>query len=431
MRIIEVTAAFLAICLLSSCSKAGGEDSAQTPDDKDAGTAEYVTLQAKSQKRGVSYNFSQLPDEDSPLLGPSCSWSYNWGPSTEEAVFKQFANYSMDYCPMVWNDNWSEDKLRALVAAHPETEYLLAFNEPNLTDQANMTPQEAAGYWPRVVAIAKELGLKLISPAMNYGTLEGYHNPYQWLDEFFACDGVSLDDVDGIAVHCYMGSASAVMNYIDGFKKYGKPIWLTEFCNWANDNISEDAQMKYMVETVGALEKDPDVFRYAWFIPRGNGNSKCHNALLTSRLPIELTPLGKVYSNMSTYDKSLYYGVNQVIPAEHYSDCTGQIHVAPTTDATGILDMTDLKKDCRADYLFEVPSGGNYEIEVRFSTYYETSIKISVDGKEAALMELPNTEYAWSNASATVTLEGGRHTLTIGGNTAFPVSLNWMRIKNK
>ena len=36
--------------------------------------------------------------------------------------------------------------------------------------------------------------------------------------------------------------------FLDKFKKYGKPIWLTEFCNWANNNISADAQMKYMVE---------------------------------------------------------------------------------------------------------------------------------------------------------------------------------------
>ena len=123
----------------------------------------------KSAKRGVSFSFVQT--SDLPLLSDYISWDYNWGPAPTESAAMWFDTNDMDFCPMCWNGNYSAERIRAYVAAHPKTKYLLAFNEPNLTDQANMTPKEAAALWPDVVALAKELKLKLVSPAMNYGTL--------------------------------------------------------------------------------------------------------------------------------------------------------------------------------------------------------------------------------------------------------------------
>lgn len=391
-------------------------------------TAEYITLQKKSPKRGVSFNFGQLPDNDIPLLGPSCSWSYNWGSSTSNQAFQLFEQYDMDFCPMAWNANWNENTFRQFKQLHPECEYILAYNEPNLTDQANMVPSKAAEDWPRLVAIAKELNMKLIAPAMNYGTLQGYHDPWKWYDEFFSQPGVSWDDVDGIALHCYMGSAQAMKGFVDGFKKYGKPIWLTEFCNWANNNISADAQMKYLVEALNLLEADDAVFRYAWFIPRGNGDAQCHNSLLMSQKPFGLTDLGNVFVNMSTQDKTLWYKPEQVIPAEHYNGVSGNVHLSPCTDATGILQLTDLKKDTRVEYQIELPEDDTYTLELRYNTYYQSPLMVLLDGKELGILELENTDYNWKNRLVDIPLPAGKHTLALTGSTAFPVTLNWLRI---
>lgn len=391
-------------------------------------TAEYITLQKKSPKRGVSFNFGQLPDNDIPLLGPACSWSYNWGSSTSNQAFQLFEQYDMDFCPMAWNANWNENTFRQFKQLHPECEYILAYNEPNLTDQANMVPSKAAEDWPRLVAIAKELNMKLIAPAMNYGTLQGYHDPWKWYDEFFSQPGVSWDDVDGIALHCYMGSAQAMKGFVDGFKKYGKPIWLTEFCNWANNNISADAQMKYLVEALNLLEADDTVFRYAWFIPRGNGDAQCHNSLLMSQKPFGLTDLGNVFVNMSTQDKTLWYKPEQVIPAEHYNGVSGNVHLSPCTDATGILQLTDLKKDTRVEYQIELPEDDTYTLELRYNTYYQSPLMVLLDGKELGILELENTDYNWKNRLVDIPLPAGKHTLALTGTTAFPVTLNWLRI---
>lgn len=424
MKIYSTAILALSIVIMSACEKPSPDGGNGSVDR----TAEYVTLQKKSPKRGVSFNFGQLPDNDIPLLGPACSWSYNWGSSTSNQAFQLFEQYDMDFCPMAWNANWNENTFRQFKQLHPECEYILAYNEPNLTDQANMIPSKAAEDWPRLVAIAKELNMKLIAPAMNYGTLDGYHDPWKWYDEFFSQPGVSWDDVDGIALHCYMGSAQAMKGFVDGFKKYGKPIWLTEFCNWANNNISADAQMKYLVEALNLLEADDAVFRYAWFIPRGNGDAQCHNSLLMSQKPFGLTDLGKVFVNMSTQDKTLWYKPERVIPAEHYSGVSGNVHLSPCTDATGILQLADLKKDTQVEYQIDLPEDDTYTLELRYNNYYESPLMVLLDGKELGILELESTDYNWKNRLVDIPLPAGKHTLALTGTTAFPVTLNWLRI---
>ena len=410
------------LMFMCSCSKPE-EDPGYVwkPEDK----VEYVTLQKKSTKRGVSFNLGDFPSNDIPLLGTGCSWSYNWGPGTTEQAFSLFSRHEMEFCPMAWNAAWDEAAIRKLKVSHPECRYILAYNEPNLTDQANMTPSVAAKDWPRLVKAAKELNMKIVAPAMNYGTLSGYSEPWKWLDEFFAQPGVSLDDVDGIAVHCYMSHPSAMQWFIGEFKRYGKPIWLTEFCSWEG-NVSEKDQMKFMTEALHILESDEDVFRYAWFIPRSDG-SPCHNNLLEA--PEKgLTPLGKIYVNMSTLDKTLWYKPGQVIPAEHYTGYSGSISIAPTTDITGQLQISGLGRDNAVEYQTELPENGDYTIEIRYNSEAVSHLEFRLDGKEIGASQLPNTYISWRNHKLTLTMPKGRHTLRISGVEDSQAKINWIRI---
>ncbi|NDV80021.1 glycosyl hydrolase [Dysgonomonas sp. 511] len=253
---------------LFACSDDNGEPQGNGNGTDDGGKVDYTSVQKRSFKRGVSYNFQML--EDVALLGPGVSWFYNWGPDISNDLNNAVTPQKLDFYPMAWNGAFSESKIRAYKQAHPNCEYILAFNEPNLTDQANMTPTEAATHWPRLRALANELNMKIISPAMNYGTLANYSDPIKWLDEFFKL--VPLSDIDGIAIHCYMGTPASLKSYVGLFKKYGKPIWMTEFCAWESyiNNVSK--QMAYMCDVLNYMECDPDIYRYAWFIPRTNGS---------------------------------------------------------------------------------------------------------------------------------------------------------------
>lgn len=394
--------------------------------------------QQRSAKRGVSYAFSIL--DDAKLLTPGVSWFYNWGPDISTSLNTAVTTNKIDFIPMAWNGSFDATRIRNFKALHPECEYILGFNEPNLTDQANMTPTVAAQKWAPLAALAKELNMKMISPAMNYGTLAGYGDPIVWLDEFFT--KVPLADIDGIAIHCYMANASAMASYVKRFKKYGKPIWLTEFCAWESSIKSVNAQMSYMSEALNFLESNPDVVRYAWFIPRGSGAVESYPfmQLLTKTTPYDLSPLGKVFVNMSTLDKTVYYPETQQIPAEHYSSLnmeddvkagnwSSSVHLRPTTDTDGVLDVTDFNSDMWLEYQVVTTTIKNPKIELRYASLYDANIEILVDGSNAATLTLTKTgaDNVWATVSTSLPMSIGKHTIRIK-NTYGGTALNWIRI---
>ena len=426
---------FLVCALLCACDPNGNppDDPGKSHDSipgEDPGTVvpggevQAVTAMPKSAKRGVSFSFTQV--SDLPLLSDFISWDYNWGPAPTDAAAMWFDANEMDFCPMCWNGKYSAERIRAYVEAHPKTKYLLAFNEPNLTDQANMTPKEAAELWPGVVALAKELGLKLVSPAMNYGTLAGYSNPIKWLDEFFAQPGVSIDDVDAISVHCYMGSGSSVQGYIEMFEKYNKPIWLTEFCAWEPAPSGYNGQMDYMCSVLNYLERRPSVERYAWFMPRMSGKveSVPYNQLLTHDYPASLTELGKLYCWFSPMDTSVWLKTGRLIHAGEYTAVSkNALPLRPSTDEEAIrqarcngLMVTNLSEGTSITYQVYVttPSHGKV-VTMRYCGYSNSICEVLLDGKTLTHLSLPRTGStdAWQEAFASVSgVSEGAHTLT-------------------
>lgn len=227
-----------------------------------------------SPKRGLSENQFAVEGQ-MKVFGDNVTWYYNWGNTPNRGLEDGVLNYEgIEYVPMCWNTNYNADAIREYCKNHPNTKYLLGFNEPNFTAQANMTPQQAADAWPAVQALAKELGLKLVAPALNYSPNAPYNQPTKWMDEFVAL--VGLDAFDYTAVHNYGGLG--VMKTIAGdfHDKYGKDVWVTEFCLWPNegkagDKVTPEAQMASMAESLEWLETTPWIYRYAWFkaIPRG------------------------------------------------------------------------------------------------------------------------------------------------------------------
>lgn len=395
--------------------------------------------QEKSEKRGVSYSFAGFPEDDMILLSSATTWFYNWGINLNSVIDHAAKFYDLTYVPMAWNDV-NESALRAYVAEHPECKYLLAYNEPNLTDQANMTPSQAAAKWPRLLSIAKELNLKIVSPAMNYGTLSGYSDPIKWLDEFFTL--IDSDDIVAISIHCYMGNASALKSYVERFKKYQKPIWMTEFCGWEKNITSATSQMEFMSEAVTYMELDPDVERYAWFIPKWNipTDAYPYMQLLTKNMPVELTACGQVYVGMSTFDKKVYALAGQKIEAEHFVDCnmsksidekgfSRPVHFRPTTDAGESLDIYNFTGGKWVDYQIELAESKTYNLSLRNIVPETAEMSIYIDGNIVEFASLSQTN-TWTTTDFPVKISDGKHTIRLevtSGNCA----LNWIKVESK
>ena len=402
------------VCL-SACKK--DEPESPVPGQK-------VARMAKSSKRGVAFNFNHV--SDLPLLSPYITWDYNWGNTTSDNSARWFDVEGIDFCPMCWNGNYNTDAIRAYVATHPKTKYLLAFNEPNLTDQANMTPTQAAALWQPVVALAKELNLKLVSPAMNYGTLSGYNDPVKWLDEFFAQPQVSIDDIYAIAVHCYMSSPNAVKDYIEKFRKYGKPVWLTEFCAWDPKPSSEETQINYMSTVLDYLECEPLVARYAWFIPRYTGGNDPYMRLITNADPGELTAAGKVYCGFSSFDKNSYLNT-EWISAGSYCAREGNVpSIRPNTDAqVANLDLplmiTNAGENMSMEYHVVLPDKAS-SIAIRTTGYANATVRIWIDDQEVATTSVAATKGLdnWTSTSCAI---DERQRPSAGGHT---VRLEWL-----
>jgi len=252
----------------------------------------------KSAKRGVAYDFATLADLQAVASG--VSWWYNWGNRPNGGLPANVASQlAMDYIPMLWNANYDAASVVAYVKANPNIKYLLVMNEPNLTDQANLTPAQAAAAWPGYEAVAAATGAKIVGPAITWGTMPGYADPVTWMDAFIAAyqaaNGGRSPQIDYLAFHWY---DYGLGGQLDRLVKYGKPFWVTEFANWhtgdgaaAIDTMQK--QQDQMTDMVATCETRADVFRYAWFTGRWNNDT--HFTSLLGANPGQLTALGSHY----------------------------------------------------------------------------------------------------------------------------------------
>ena len=260
------------------------------------------TIIEKSKKRGLAYNLTNAADFDT--LKTAVSWWYNWYFKTD-APIGYYDSYQMEFIPMLWGKNNSNDyiEIKNFILEHEEIEYLLVLNEPNLTDQANLSPYEAAAEWVKYEKVVSDLAVQnriiyLVGPAMSWGTMENYWDPVIWLDDFYIAYKNANNDrepkIDYFAFHWY---DYGLESQLDRLQKYGKKIWITEMANWNSQINTYEKQAEQMRQMVSVCENRDDVFRYAWFIGRGNYPDDKHTYLFNPS-PGELNDLGKLYINL-------------------------------------------------------------------------------------------------------------------------------------
>lgn len=389
--------------------------------------------QARSAKRGVCAKFSFASEIQ--LLEPGVCWWYNWANLPGAGYKGEVAAYKGDFefVPMCWNGNYSADNIRNYCKEHPEVKYLLGFNEPNFTAQANLTPAAAAELWPEVQALAKELGLKLVAPALNYSPNPPYTNPQTWMDEFVAL--VGKDAFDYTAIHNYGGLGVMKTLGTNFHNRYGKPVWVTEFCNWpggaGNVYVAPAAQISSMVETLEWLEQTEWIHRYSWFMAQGASdaaNSPNYGLIINNRGDVSLSPQGYVYTYLWEFDPGYFHATGEWFSAaDYHGRILALVGHGAKPDAPKPIEIIQFNGGAALDYQIDVPEAGDYNLELVISGVGEparfdptlTIVAMNQDGTEgeslheARQFTLTGADDAYRTETFTITLPAGKQTVRI------------------
>ncbi|MCU7725059.1 sigma-70 family RNA polymerase sigma factor [Actinoplanes sp. KI2] len=230
-----------------------------TPSKTTRKPAVVITATA-SRKKGVGvWQFTGL---EAALADVGAGWYYNWR-STNDAMP---GPAGVQFVPMIRAKGDATDATIAKAKRESGGE-LLGFNEPDMAGQADMSVGDALAAWPKLQAT----GLRLGSPSVAYGG----DTPGGWLDTFMSGAKQKGYRVDFITLHWYGSdfSAAAVgqfLGYVDAVhKRYGKPIWVTEFglMNFSGSpKYPSAAQLVTFIKgATKGMQSRSYVERYAWF----------------------------------------------------------------------------------------------------------------------------------------------------------------------
>jgi Glycosyl hydrolase catalytic core/Ricin-type beta-trefoil lectin domain-like/Putative Ig domain len=198
------------------------------------------------------------------------NWAYNWGRANTQTIPDDTSFHPMQWGNFSWDIGSAQGPLWQNYPAwrtRSDGIHLLAFNEPDRTDQSNMTQSSVLSLWPRL----QELDLPLVSPSP--GTIGGDGG---WLDSFYAQADALGYRVDYTAVHTYPGpsggSSDNLINFANSAYTYhsrNRPVWLTEFSfvDWGkNQTWSEEDNYNCLAEFLWRAENLAALRKYALFV---------------------------------------------------------------------------------------------------------------------------------------------------------------------
>lgn len=228
------------------------------------------------------------------------TWYYNWGksrtvnPSTKDTCLNQ------EFVPEKWGAGGSWHGVFTVTDAP----HLLGYNEPDHSEQSNVSVETAIKEWPNMI----KTGLRLGSPATT---------DFTWLYSFMSEARKRNYRVDYVAIHAYWGGLSGNEWYAklkDVYDRTGRPLWITEWNNGANwtkegwPSGTADQQAKQLNDLKNILT----VMDTAHFVER----YAIYNWVEDKRAIIlktgTLTPAGEYYT--ADTPKVAFTHQNEVIP---------------------------------------------------------------------------------------------------------------------
>jgi len=123
---------------------------------------------------------------------------------------------------MLWGRDQVQEFQSVVKAGYADC--LIGFNEPNLSSQSNLSPEDAAQIWMNVSDPLKNQGYStIVTPAVTSAP-----NGVQWLQDFFkACTNCRFT---AMALHYYGTNSQGMIDYLNHMHNtFNMDIWVTEY----------------------------------------------------------------------------------------------------------------------------------------------------------------------------------------------------------
>ena len=243
------------------------------------------------------------------------SWHYTWGLNVPDPYYEE-----AEFVPMSWSggDNYVSPSVVQELGANMKLNHHLAFNEPDLEDQSNMTVERALELYPSLLASGLRLGAPAVSN-LSYSLTNSEFNEGAWIIEFMDSCVARGYRVDFIPVHDYVRRSPS--QYITRFQalseKYNLPIWVTEY-NYGNPNmgsadIEADDALSNLEAITDKFEETDFIERYAWYYFFSNTGAYTDG---------ELNERGIYYRDLETVTPSYIQEVYEDGPYVDYGEAT-------------------------------------------------------------------------------------------------------------
>lgn len=198
-------------------------------------------------------------------------WAYNWGRNYSQPIPPDASYFPMQWGNFNWDIGSNQGPLRQEYSnwrRRADGIHLLGFNEPDRTDQSNMTLASVISLWPRLM----EMDQPLVSPAPGTAS---------WLAGFYTQAESLGYRIDYTAIHNYPGpnggsSNNLINSILDAHNNWDRPVWLTEFSfvDWGgNQSWSEEDNYNCLAEFLWRAESVPELRKYALFVFTEDANN--------------------------------------------------------------------------------------------------------------------------------------------------------------
>ncbi|MDO7172359.1 glycosyl hydrolase [Mariniflexile sp. AS56] len=252
------------------------------------------------------------------------SWHYNWSISGSDVGDAKFV-------PNQWSGGSVANAIS--LGNRMDISHYMSFNEPDGSEQANMTVDRAIEKYEDMLAS----GLRLGSPANKDNAKGGV-----WRDEFMTKAEAAGYRVDYIVVHYYKKTSPA--NFYNWLKaihdKWQRPIWIKEFnygATWTDQPASNEAARDGLQSYMNMLDNTSFIERYAVFTWQPD---KPVYSLMTVRNPVTLSSSGIMYRDHTSplaYSQESYAQGEQL--SVNNNAMSTHVLVSKTVVSNGFLNL--------------------------------------------------------------------------------------------